>query len=325
MPLRNYVEAIRSALSEEMERDERVMVLGLDVGRLGGVFRATQGLLERFGNERVVDTPLAEGAIVGASLGLSLAGLRPVPEIQFLGFTHQAFHQIGFQVARYRSRSRGRHAAHITIRAPFGGGVRTPEFHPDAIEAQFLQTPGIKIGCPATPYDAKGMLLEAIRDPDPVLFLEPQRLYRSTREEVPDGDYTVPFGKARLACDGEDVVLIAWSAAVELCVRVATTLEAEGISAAVLDLRSLVPLDVDAIVTVVKRTGKAVVVHEAPLSGGFGAEIVATIQEEAFSSLDAPVMRVASWDVPYPAGALEDHYLPSAERVSMAVRRLVKA
>lgn len=325
MPSRNYVEAIRTALSEEMERDERVMVLGLDVGRLGGVFRATQGLLERFGSERVVDTPLAEGAIVGASLGLSLAGLRPVPEIQFLGFTHQAFHQIGFQIGRYRSRSRGRHAAHVTIRAPFGGGVRTPEFHPDAIEAQFLQTPGIKIVCPVTPYDAKGMLLEAIRDPDPVLFLEPQRLYRSTREEVPDGDYTVPFGKARLARDGEDVVLIAWSAAVELCVRVATTLAAEGISAAVLDLRSLVPLDVDAIVAAVKRTGKAVVVHEAPLSGGFGAEIVATIQEEAFSSLDAAVVRVASWDVPYPAGALEDHYLPSAERVSMAVRRLVKA
>lgn len=325
MPQRNIVEAVRSALYEEMERDERVVVLGLDVGRLGGVFRATQGLAERFGRERVVDTPLAEGAILGASLGLALAGLRPVPEIQFLGFTHQGFHQIGSQIGRYRFRSRGRHPTPVTIRAPFGGGVRTPEFHPDAIEAQFVQAPGIKIVCPVTPYDAKGMLLEAIRHPDPVLFLEPQRLYRSTREEVPDGDYTVPFGVARTARDGDDVVLIAWSAAVELCLRAATELEADGISASVLDLRSLVPLDVEAIVAAVQRTGKACVVHEAPLSGGFGAEIVATIQQEAFYSLDAPVLRIASWDVPYPPGALEDHYLPSVDRIRREVRALVEA
>jgi pyruvate dehydrogenase E1 component beta subunit len=325
MPERNFVEAVRTALHEEMERDERVIVLGMDVGRLGGVFRATQGLQERFGSERVVDTPLAEGAILGTSLGLAIAGLRPVPEIQFLGFTHQGFHQIGSQLGRYRFRSRGRYSAPVTIRAPFGGGVRTPEFHPDAIEAQFVQEPGIKIVCPMTPYDAKGMLLQAIRDEDPVLFLEPQRLYRSIREEVPDGDYTVPFGKARIAREGTDVVLIAWSAAVELCLRVSKQLEQEGISAMVLDLRSLVPLDVDAIVDAVRRTGKAVVVHEAPLSGGFGAEIVATIQQEAFYSLDAPVVRVTSWDVPYPPGALEDHYLPSVERVRRATQKLVHA
>lgn len=325
MPERTFVEAVRNALAEEMEHDNRVIVLGLDVGRLGGVFRATQGLQERFGSERVVDTPLAEGAILGASLGLALAGLRPVPEIQFLGFTHQGFHQIGSQIGRYRFRSRGRHPTPVTIRAPFGGGVRTPEFHPDAIEAQFVQAPGIKIVCPVTPYDAKGMLLEAIRHPDPVLFLEPQRLYRSTREEVPDGDYTVPFGVARTARDGDDVVLIAWSAAVELCLRAATDLEAEGISASVLDLRSLVPLDVEAIVAAVQRTGKACVVHEAPLSGGFGAEIVATIQQEAFYSLDAPVLRIASWDIPYPPGALEDHYLPSVDRIRREVRALVEA
>lgn len=325
MPPRNLVEAVRNALTEEMERDERVIVLGLDVGRLGGVFRATQGLVERFGTERVVDTPLAEGAILGASLGLALAGLRPVPEIQFLGFTHQGFHQIGSQIGRFRSRSRGRYPTPVTIRAPFGGGVRTPEFHPDAIEAQFVQAPGIKIVCPVTPYDAKGMLVEAIRHPDPVLFLEPQRLYRGEREEVPDGDYTVPFGVARIAREGNDVVLIAWSAAVELCLRTAAALEGEGVSAAVLDLRTLVPLDVEAIITAVKRTGKACVVHEAPLSGGFGAEIVATIQEEAFYSLDAPVLRIASWDVPYPPGALEDHYLPSVLRIRRAVRRLVEA
>jgi len=325
MPERNFVEAVRTALHEEMERDERVIVLGMDVGRLGGVFRATQGLQERFGSERVVDTPLAEGAILGTSLGLAIAGLRPVPEIQFLGFTHQGFHQIGSQLGRYRFRSRGRYSAPVTIRAPFGGGVRTPEFHPDAIEAQFVQEPGIKIVCPMTPYDAKGMLLQAIRDEDPVLFLEPQRLYRSIKEEVPDGDYTVPFGKARVAREGTDVVLIAWSAAVELCLRASAQLEQEGISATVLDLRSLVPLDVDAIIEAVRRTGKAVVVHEAPLSGGFGAEIVATIQQEAFYSLDAPVVRVASWDVPYPPGTLEDHYLPSVERVRRATQKLVHA
>lgn len=325
MTERNFVEAVRTALHDEMERDDRVMVLGLDVGRLGGVFRATQGLQQRFGSDRVVDTPLAEGAILGTSLGLAIAGLRPVAEIQFLGFTHQGFHQIGSQLGRYRFRSRGRYSAPVTIRAPFGGGVRTPEFHPDAIEAQFAQEPGIKIVCPVTPYDAKGMLLQAIRDEDPVLFLEPQRLYRSNKEEVPDGDYTVPFGKARTAREGEDVVLIAWSAAVELCLRVGTKLEQDGISASVLDLRSLVPLDVDAIVNAVRRTGKAVVVHEAPLTGGFGAEIVATIQQEAFYSLDAPVVRVASWDVPYPPGALEDHYLPSVERVCLATRKLVQA
>lgn len=325
MPERNFVEAVRTALYEEMERDERVIVLGLDVGRLGGVFRATQGLQEHFGSERVVDTPLAEGAILGTSLGLAIAGLRPVPEIQFLGFTHQGMHQIGSQIARYRFRSRGRYSVPVTIRAPFGGGVRTPEFHPDSIEAQFVQEPGIKVVCPMTPYDAKGMLLQAIRDEDPVLFLEPQRLYRSIREEVPDGSYVVPFGKARVAREGDDVVLIAWSAAVELCLQASTALAEEGISATVLDLRTLVPLDVDTIVSAVRRIGKAVVVHEAPLTAGFGAEIAATIQQEAFYSLDAPVLRVASWDVPYPPGALEEHYLPSVERVRRAVRTLVEA
>jgi pyruvate dehydrogenase E1 component beta subunit len=282
-------------------------------------------MIERFGRERVFDTPLAEASIIGSSIGLAISGLVPVAEIQFLGFTHQAFHQMGQQLGRFRYRSRGRFPLQVTVRAPMGGGTKTPEFHPDAIEAQFVQEPGIKIVCPMTPYDAKGMLLQAIRDEDPVLFLEPQRLYRSIKEEVPDGDYTVPFGKARVAREGTDVVLIAWSAAVELCLRASAQLEQEGISATVLDLRSLVPLDVDAIVDAVRRTGKAVVVHEAPLSGGFGAEIVATIQQEAFYSLDAPVVRVASWDVPYPPGALEDHYLPSVERVRRATKKLVNA
>jgi pyruvate dehydrogenase E1 component beta subunit len=321
----NVVEAIRDALAFEMERDERVIVLGLDVGRLGGVFRATQGLRDRFGPDRVVDTPLAEGGIVGSALGLAISGLVPVAEIQFLGFSHQAFHQIGPQLGRYRYRSRGRYHAQVTIRAPFGGGVKTPEFHPDAVEAQFVQAPGIKIVCPSTPADTRGMLLEAIRDPDPVLFLEPQRLYRKGREEVPAGDVTVPFGRARVAREGADVTLIAWSAAVELCERAAVELAAEGCSAGVLDLRSLVPLDVETLVAEVSRTGRAVVVHEAPLSAGFGAEIVATLQEEAFYSLDAPIARVTAWDTPYPPASVEGWYLPTVRRVVEAARRTASA
>ncbi len=325
MAERNIVEAIRDGLAFEMERDERVIVLGLDIGKLGGVFRTTQGLLERFGPDRVVDTPLAEGGIVGSSLGLAISGLVPVAEIQFLGFAHQAFHQIGPQLGRYRYRSRGRYNAQVTIRAPFGGGVKTPEFHPDAVEAQFVQAPGVKVVCPSNPYDTKGMLLEAIRDPDPVLFLEPQRLYRKGRQEVPDGDYTVPFGRARLVREGSDVTLIAWSAAVELCERAAEELAREGVAAGVLDLRTLVPLDVEGLVAEVSRTGRAVVVHEAPLSAGFGAEIVATLQQEAFYSLDAPIARVTAWDTPYPPGSLEGWYLPTVRRVVEAARRTAAA
>jgi len=321
----NMVEAIRHSLAFEMERDERVIVLGLDIGPLGGVFRASTGLLERFGETRVINTPLAEGAIVGASLGLAVSGLIPVPEIQFLGFTHQAFHQIGPQLGRYRYRSRGRYHAQVTIRAPFGGGVRTPEFHADAIEAQLTQAPGVKVVCPSNPYDAKGLLLEAIRDPDPVLFLEPQRLYRKGRAEVPDGDFTIPFGKSKLVRNGTDVTLIAWSAAVELCLTAAETLEQEKISAAVLDLRTLVPLDVEGIVKAIEGTGRCVIVHEAPRTSGFGAEVIATIQEEAFFSLDAPIARVTGHDTPYPPGALEDLYVPSVPRILDAVRRTVQS
>jgi pyruvate dehydrogenase E1 component beta subunit len=316
----SILEAIRSALIQEMANDERVIVLGMDVGQLGGVFRVTRGLKDQFGPDRVVDTPLAEGAIVGASLGLAIGGMVPVAEIQFLGFTHQAFHQIGPQLARCRFRSRGRFNAQVTIRAPFGGGVRTPEFHADAIESQFAQAPGIKIVCPAFPDDAKGLLLEAIRDPDPVLFLEPQRLYRSVRGSVPAAEYTVPFGNARLVRKGTDLLLVAWSAAVHLCLDAADRLALEGVSASVLDLRTLVPLDVDGLVEAFRPSGRAVVVHEAALTGGFGAEVVSTLQQEAFESMDAPIRRVAAQDSPYPPGALEDHYLPSVKRILTAAR-----
>jgi pyruvate dehydrogenase E1 component beta subunit len=325
LPELTIIEAIRDALLMEMARDERVVVLGLDVGRLGGVFRTTDGLQERFGKDRVVDTPLAEAVIVGSAIGLAVSGLVPVAEIQFLGFTHQAFHQMGAQLGRFRYRSRGRYPLQVTVRAPMGGGTRTPEFHPDAIEAQFVQSPALKIVCPSNPYDAKGMLLEAIRDPDPVLFIEPERLYRKGRQEVPEGDYTVPFGKARIARQGKHVTLVAWSAAVEVCERAAEQLAAQGVEATILDLRTLVPLDEETLVKAVEATGRCVVVHEAPLSAGFGAEIVATLHEALFYSLDAPIARVTSYDTPYPPASLENHWLPSPERVVKQVLKTVNS
>jgi pyruvate dehydrogenase E1 component beta subunit len=324
VPTMTMIEAIRDALRTELARDERVMVLGQDVGRLGGVFRATEGLQAEFGDERVVDMPLAEAVIVGSALGLAVSGLVPVAEVQFLGFTHQAFHQIGAQVARYRFRSKGRYPVPLTIRAPFGGGVRTPELHSEALEAQFAQAPGLKIVLPSNAHDAKGMLLAAIRDPDPVLFLEPLRGYRLVQGEVPEGDYTVPFGEVAVVRPGEDVTLVAWSAAVQLAERAAEKLEADGISAGVVDLRTLVPLDAEGLCRAVAATGRCVVVQEAPLTGGFGAEVVATISDGCFYSLEAPVARVASPDAPYPIGALEDRYIPSVERVVAAARRTVE-
>jgi len=321
---RNVLEAINSALDEEMSRDPRVMVLGLDVGKLGGVFRATSGLLEKHGAQRVVDTPLAEASIVGASLGLAISGMVPVAEIQFLGFTAQAFHQLGPQLGRYRARSRGRYHCQVTIRAPFGGGIHSPEFHSDAVEAQFVQSPGIKVVMPSNAYDAKGLLIEAIRDPDPVLYCEPDRLYRLGRMEVPDGAYTIPFGKAAIVREGDDITLVAWSAAVESCLLAAERLADEGISATVVDLRTLVPFDVETVVGAVAKTGRCVVVHEAPLSAGFGAEVAATLASEAFYDLDAPIARVTSWDVPYPAAPLEGWYLPSVERVVAAARETAR-
>lgn len=321
MTVLTMVEAIHQALSQEMERDERVMILGEDVGRLGGVFRATDGLQQRFGPERVFDAPLAEAAIVGAAVGLAMSGLRPIAEVQFLGFAHQAFHQIADQVARYGFRSQGRYPMHLTIRAPFGGGVRTPELHSDALEAQFVHCPGLKVVLPACAYDAKGLLLEAVRDPDPVLFLEPLRGYRLVKDEVPEEDYTVPFGQARITRDGTDVTLIAWSAAVQLCERAAALAEQEGISCRVVDLRTLVPLDVETLARCAEETGRVVVVHEAPYTAGFGAEVAATIQEEAFYSLEAPILRVTAPDTPYPLAGAEEFYVPSEERVLKAVRR----
>jgi pyruvate dehydrogenase E1 component beta subunit len=323
MAVMTLVEAINHTLHQEMERDGRVLVFGQDVARNGGVFRATDGLLDRFGGNRVVDTPLSEAAIAGTAVGLAAEGLVPVLEIQFLGFSWQAFHQLAGQLARLRYRSDGRFDCPVTVRAPFGGGVRTPELHSEALEAQFVQCPGLKVVLPASAGDAKGLLASAIRDPDPVMFLEPLKGYRLIKDDVPEGEHLVPLGRARLVRPGDDVSVIAWSAQVAVARRAAEVLADEhSISAEVLDLRSLVPLDVEAIVTTVEHTGRAVVVQEAPLTGGFAAEVVATICDEAFYSLEAPVARVSGYDTPYPVGMLEDRYVPDIDRVVAAVRRV---
>jgi pyruvate dehydrogenase E1 component beta subunit len=319
VPELTVVEAINQALTLELERDERVLVFGEDVGITGGVFRATDGLFAKYGKARVIDTPLSEGVIAGAAIGLAIAGWVPVAEIQFLGFAHNGFNQVVDQLARVRYRSAGRFSAQVTIRAPYGGGVRAPELHSDAFEAHFTHAPGLKVVAPATPGDAKGLLLAAIRDPDPVLFLEPLRGYRQVKGDVPAGDYTVELGKARVAREGTDVTLVAWSAAVQVALQAAEDAALQGISVEVIDLRSLVPLDVAAMATSVTKTGRAVVVQEAPLTSGFASEVVATVQEEAFFSLQSPVRRVAAPDVPYPVQMLEEHYVPNADRVLDAI------
>lgn len=325
MSEKTMIEAIRECLGQEMEADSRVVVIGEDVGVLGGVFRATDGLQARFGKERVVDMPLAEGVIVGSGIGLAMSGLRPVIELQFLGFGHQAFHQIGQQVARLRYRSQGRHSLPLVIRSPFGGGVRTPELHSDAFEAFYTHTPGLKVVAPATAYDAKGLLASAMESDDPVLYLEPLKGYRLTKDEVPDERYTVPLGKLRVARAGADVTLIAWSAAVNVAERAAEELSEQGISVEVLDLRSLNPLDIDGIAESVAKTGRVAILHEAPLTGGFGGELVATIQQECFYSLEAPIIRISAPDTPYPLGGVEDLYIPDVDRVVAEVAALAKA
>jgi pyruvate dehydrogenase E1 component beta subunit len=318
------VEAINHTLHEEMARDERVMMFGEDVGTNGGVFRATEGLLEAFGGDRVVDMPLAEGVIIGAAVGLAAAGLVPVAEIQFLGFSYQAMHQLVGQVARLRSRSQGRFEAPITVRAPFGGGVRTPELHSESLESQYANCPGLKIVAPATPADAKGLLAAAIREPDPVLFLEPLRGYRMIRGPVPDADHVVPIGRSRMAREGDDLVVVAWSYQTELACRAADQLATEGLSIGVLDLRSIVPFDVDGVAEAISAAGRAVVVQEAPETCGFASEVIATATDLCFYDLEAPIARVSGFDVPYPVGLLEDFYVPDVERITAAIRRTLE-
>jgi len=321
MPTMNVIQAVNDALRTEMRRDPSVVVLGEDVGRFGGVFRATQGLQQEFGPERVVDTPLEEGGIVGTALGMALYGLRPVPEIQFADFIFPAFDQIVNELAKYRYRSGGQFACPLVIRAPYGGGIRGGHYHSQSPETHFIHTAGLKVVVPATPQDAKGLLISAIRDPDPVLFFEPKRVYRAAKGEVPEGEYTVPLGKARVTREGTRVTVLAWGAMWHEADRAVREAEAEGVDCELLDLRSLQPLDVDAVVASVQKTGRAVVVHEAPRTCGFGAELAALIQERCFLHLEAPVSRVTGFDTPFPY-TLENEYLPRAPRILQAIRKV---
>ncbi len=319
MPQLNMVQAINLALREEMARDDRVVVLGEDVGRDGGVFRVTEGLFEEFGAARVIDTPLSESAIVGAAVGMAAYGLRPVAEIQFMGFIYAAMDQLFAHAARIRSRSRGRFTAPLVVRTPYGAGIKAPELHEESTEAFFCHMPGIKVVVPSGPYSAKGLLLAAIRDPDPVLFLEPTRLYRMVKEEVPEGEYTLPLGKARIVRAGGAVTVVAWGSMLQRTLKAV-----EGYDAEVIDPQTLSPFDWETLLASVKKTGRLVVVHEAPRTCGLGAEIAATAAEEAILHLRGPVLRVAGPDVPVPLARLVDHYLPSPERIRGALDEVLR-
>ena len=317
------VEAINLALKHEMERDPSVLILGEDVGKDGGVFRVTQGLLEQFGDKRVVDTPLSESAIIGTSIGLAVYGLKPIPEIQFEGFSFACMEQLVSHASRLRTRTRGRYQCPLVLRIPYGGGIRAPEHHSDSNEAYFVHTPGLKVVVPSTPYEAKGLLTAAIRDPDPVIFMEPKRVYRSLREEVPEEEYLLPLDQARIVTEGADVTLLAWGAMLQVALQAAKLMADKDISAEVIDLRALSPLDCETIVESVKKTKRAVVVHEAPRRCGVGAEIVARINEMALVYLEAPVERVTGFDTVMPLPKLEKFYLPDAGRVVQAIDRVM--
>jgi pyruvate dehydrogenase E1 component beta subunit len=319
------VEAINLALKQEMARDSRLLILGEDVGKNGGVFRVTEGLLELFGENRVVDTPLSESAIIGSAIGLAVYGLRPIAEIQFEGFVYGAMEQLIGHAARIRTRSRGRHECPLVVRIPYGGGIHAPEHHSESNEAYFVHTPGLKVVVPSTPYEAKGLLLSAIRDPDPVIFMEPKRIYRAIREEVPDEEYLIPLEQSRVVTEGNHVTLIAWGAMLHVALQGAKLMADRGISSEVLDLRTLSPLDTHSIVESVKKTNRVVIVHEAPRSCGVAAEIIARINEKALLYLEAPVERVTGFDTVMPLPRLEQHFLPDAQRVVQAIDRVMRA
>ncbi|PSQ39547.1 alpha-ketoacid dehydrogenase subunit beta [Halobacteriales archaeon SW_5_70_135] len=317
------VQAVRDGLETEMERDDDVLVMGEDVGVNGGVFRATDGLIEKYGENRVVDTPLAESGIIGTAVGMAAYGLRPVTEIQFLGFIYPGFDQIVSHAARLRTRSRGRYTCPMVIRAPYGGGIEAPEHHSESTEGFFVHQPGLKVVIPSTPADTKGLLASAIRSPDPVVFLEPKLIYRSFREDVPEDEHTVPLGEAAVRREGSDVSVFTYGAMTRPTLEAAERLAGE-IDVEVVDLRTLSPLDEETIVESFTKTGRAAVVHEAPKTGGVGAEIATTIQEEALLYQEAPVERITGFDTPFPLYSLEDYYLPEAERVVDGVRDLVE-
>jgi pyruvate dehydrogenase E1 component beta subunit len=314
------VEAVNDALHTEMDRDDRTLVFGEDVARSGGVFRATDGLLGAFGAQRVRDMPLSEIAIVGAAVGLATHGYRPVAEIQFSGFLPPAFDQLVSNASRIRWRTRGRLTAPMVVRTPYGAGVRALEHHSESLEAAYAHVPGLQVVVPSTPHDTKGLLAAAIRDPDPVLFLEPKRVYRSFREEIPDEAYTVPLGEAAVRREGTDVTVVSWGAMIHPTLEAVDAVDA---SVEVVDLRSVSPFDRETVVESVKKTGRCVVVHEAAKSGGFGAEVAATVAEEALVYLEAPLRRVTGFDTPVPLLAMEDYYLPHPPRIAAAIEETV--
>lgn len=315
----NMVQAINLALREEMQRDNNVVILGEDVGVDGGVFRVTDGLLKEFGAGRIIDTPLAESGIVGTAIGMAVYGLRPVAEIQFMGFIYAAVDQIYSHAARIRSRSRGRYSCPIVIRTPYGAGIKPPELHSESAEAFFCHMPGVKVVVPSTPYNAKGLLISSIRDPDPVVFLESTRLYRLIKEEVSEGEYAIPLGEARIVREGKNVTLVAWGSMLHRALQAA-----EGTDTEVIDLMTLSPFDEETILRSVKKTGRVVIVHEAPKTCGFGAEISATIAEDAMLYMKAPVIRVAGFDAVMPMAGLEDRYMPTVERIGKGIEEVMK-
>lgn len=318
MPQMNMVQAINDALRLEMRRDDRVVLLGEDIGRVGGVFRVTQGLFDEFGEDRVIDTPLSEGGIVGCAVGMALYGLIPVPEIQFADFIWPAYDQIVNELAKYRYRSGGEYPAKMVIRTPVGGGIRGGHYHSQHPEAPFVHTAGLKVVCPSNPYDAKGLLLASIRDPDPVIFFEPKRVYRAAKGHVPDGDYVVPVGSASVVREGDDVTVLAYGAMLYEALDAAAKAADEEVQTEVIDLRTLWPVDIDTILASVQKTGRLIVVHEAPRTCGLGAELVSLVCERAFYNLQAPPVRVTGFDTPFPY-ALEQEYLPLSHRILPAI------
>ena len=321
MPAMTMVEALNLALKQEMSRDKYVIVLGEDVGIDGGVFRVTEGLYKKFGPNRVLDTPLAESGIVGTSIGLALGGLKPVAEIQFSGFIYPALDQLISHASRIRNRSRGLFNVPMVVRAPYGGGIKALEHHSESMEALFIHTPGLKVVMPSTPYDAKGLLVSAIRDPDPVIFFESEKLYRSIKQEVPTKEFTIPLGKAAIRKEGSDVTIITWGA---MTVPSLSAAAKSNYSIEVIDLRTLSPFDIETVINSVKKTGRAIVVHEAPRTAGLGAEIVAQINEKALLDLQAPVERVTGYDTIFPLAKLENYYLPDVKKVTEAIERVMK-
>ncbi len=318
------VQALNQALGLEMERDSNVILIGEDVGIDGGVFRVSEGLLLKYGNSRVIDTPLAESGIVGTSIGMAAYGLRPIVEIQFMGFVYTAFNQILAHAARLRNRTRGHYTVPLVIRMPYGGAVKALEHHSESTEALFCQIPGLKVVVPSTPYDAKGLLTSSIRDDDPVIFLEPKKLYRAGRQEFPDHAYEIPLGLAKIVREGEDLTIIAWGSMIPVAQQAAENMEKEDIYPEIIDLRTLSPMDRDTIIQSVKKTGRVLIVHEAPKTCGLGAEIAAFINEEALFSLEAPILRVTGYDITIPMPKSEDFYFPNPERVRYAINKIME-